>query len=190
MAIMTIQPGLNTFGLGSINSDTFNQINGHGGLTYPKPLRDVIYTALKLNNGIFNGLGYFGSPKIRYWSGVGRSVIGGTITLVTLAIGTPKTDQRGPIIGRFYHEALYTGLAQMARGVATAADLPYMRLVMGIIDCVATFFNVIITAAGQNGSMVCQVCQNGGDLDSRPSPDHIRAHEPPNNIVYNLLFWV
>lgn len=181
---MAIQPGLNTFGLGSINSDTFNQRNGHGGLTYPKPARDVIYTALKLNTGVFNALGYFGTPKIRFWSGVGRSVIGGSITLATLMIGTPKTDQSGAIIGRFYYEALYTGLAQAARGVITAADLPYTRLAMGIIDLVATFLNLVEMGGGQNGSMVCQGCQNAFE---KP---HITPHEPPNNIVSNLLFWV
>ena len=117
----------NTYGLRSINAHTFNgsckihtpnepcvgcylEIDCLQATTYahtakctfnewlmPAKVRDCINTLLRINNLLFNVLGYF--PEIKRVSGLIRMGIGCSIVVVTLAIGTP-TPGPGPITGR------------------------------------------------------------------------------------------
>lgn len=132
--------GLNTYGLCSINSKTFNQ-SYDSSLTYPKKSRDVIVTALRLYNATFSALGFI--PGVRFYSGCTRMLVGAAIVAITLAIGEKKGDE-GIIIGKWYDEALATGCAQLARG-AFEAFVPYGQIVNFTLACVATYYNILAT---------------------------------------------
>ena len=107
---------MNTYGLFSINIDTFN-LNKYSNLYYPKEIRDLLVTFLKIHNLILNIFGYISqcSPI----SGCIRMGTGIMMCSVTLAFGERRATN-GMIIGRWYDEALLTGITQIARGALEA----------------------------------------------------------------------
>lgn len=135
---------MNTYGMASINSTTFN-LSYYSQNHYPRGLRNVLVTFLKLHNLILNVLGYCGEidPKIPFISGCVRVLSGVSICVVTLAVGD-RDASKGMIIGRWYDEALLTGMAQIVRGVLTAAlaTHPYGWAVNASLDVLGTFYNL------------------------------------------------
>ncbi len=74
------------------------------------------------------------------FSGCVRMLAGLSIALVTLVIGERNAEQ-GLIIGRWYDEALLTGVAQVARG-GIEAFAPYGRTINLSLDVVGTVVNL------------------------------------------------
>jgi hypothetical protein len=134
---------LNTYGIRSINSASFNASGARGSdgsLTEYIPLstRDRINTFLRVNNLVLNILGYI--PVVKQTSGCIRMGIGISIIVLTLAVGSP-TAGRGLIVGRWYTEALLTGLAQVARG-ALEAFVPFSYRINLSLDVIGTIYNL------------------------------------------------
>ena len=159
---------MNTYGLRSINAYTFNGADkthvSHRpcqGCVYeeisikeagyistencaydvwrmPAKVRNYINTLLRINNLIFNVLGYF--PGIKEISGLIRMGIGFSIIVVTLEIGTPTVGP-GYIVGQWYDEALLTGVAQIFRGSMEALT-SYGSVVNGCLDILNTVSNI------------------------------------------------
>lgn len=152
---------MNTYGIHSVNTETFN-LSYHDSLNYPRPLRNVVVTALRVTNLVLNVLGYI--PGVKFVSGCIRMALGLAIVGVTTAIGDRNASQ-GLIIGRFYDEAITTGISQIARG-ALEALVPYGWVVNATLDVVATPFNVLKEL--KNASM-CPGCIADGN--------HIRPHD-------------
>ncbi|PIS00961.1 MAG: hypothetical protein COT84_04885 [Chlamydiae bacterium CG10_big_fil_rev_8_21_14_0_10_35_9] len=128
---------LNTYGIRSINTKTFNT-RFNEALFFPRPLRNIAVTALRINNFALNILGYI--PGVSIISGCIRMVIGLAIVSITTAIGD-RNAESGAIIGRWYDEAILTGIAQIARGTLEAT-VPFGCIVNGILDVIATPFNI------------------------------------------------
>lgn len=161
---------LNTFGLRSVNRETFNQ-RYHDTLTYPKEGRDFVVTALRVNNAILNILGYI--PFIAGISGCMRIVVGVALGLATIVLGEPEAKQ-GIVIGRYYSEALETAIGQIGRGILEAF-VPYGWIANVGLDVVATPFNL---SKEVQGSLVCEGCMGG-------------AHASPHKDAdYPLPFWL
>lgn len=133
---------LNTYGLRSINAETFNTYR-HRESYIPENTRSMAVTALRINNLTLNILGYI--PGVRQISGIVRMGIGSGIILFTLALGSP-TASEGLIIGHWYKEAVATGVAQIARG-AFEAFVPFGWIVNASLDTIGTLVNVITDAA-------------------------------------------
>lgn len=72
-------------------------------------------------------------------SGCVRIGIGFSIVVLVLALGDPNAKQ-GLIIGRWYNEALLTGVAQMARGILEASG-PFGNTVNMYLDIAGTYCN-------------------------------------------------
>jgi hypothetical protein len=128
---------MNTFGLRSINADTFN-LKWHTNYVYPQAGRDVVLSLLRIHNLTLNILGYI--PGISFFSGCTRMVTGLLFTATTLAIGD-RNARAGIIIGHWYDEALLTGIAQIARD-ALEALAPFGRIINATLDITATFYNL------------------------------------------------
>jgi hypothetical protein len=126
-------PGFNTYGLHSVNGGTFNQ-NVNSSLTYPKEVRDVIVTGLRIHNLALRVMEYL--PSTFIISGALRMCTGAAMIGATLAIGE-RDAQYGAIIGRYYDEALNTGAVQMARGALTLTG-PIGVIANVIFDLLAT----------------------------------------------------
>lgn len=154
---------LNTYGIRSINRKSFNT-RYHDGLYFPKEIRDIVVTALRVHNGILNVLGYI--PGVSLVSGSIRMATGFAIVCVTLTIGD-RNAMRGAIIGHWYDEAIGTGLAQIVRG-ALEAFVPFGFIANAVLDVVATPINL---ANELEGSMACEGCM---------SESHTRPHEDVN----------
>ena len=157
----------NTYGLRSINTYTFNGScdNGDFSVKYgndtwlmPVDVRNYVNTLFRINNLIFNALGYL--PQTKGVSGLARMGVGGAIVVVTLAIGTPIA-RRGFIVGRWYDEALMTGVAQVFRG-GMEALVPYGSIVNGCLDIIGTVTNI----------------QAERDFDPSKYPDHYINLQP------------
>ncbi|MCH9616804.1 MAG: hypothetical protein SP4CHLAM5_01830 [Chlamydiia bacterium] len=169
---------MNTWGIHSVNNATFNQSSTDHGLTYPRDERNIVVTALRINNAVLDILGYI--PAYSFFSGCTRMAIGSAITIYTLAKGSP-TARSGIIIQRWYYEALKTGLAQIARGYIEAF-VPYRKLfsinygfngnntersfgidgrkINMLIGIMATLPNIL---GACEESTVCYGCRNNGD---------------------------
>ncbi|VHN99660.1 hypothetical protein [Candidatus Rhabdochlamydia sp. T3358] len=166
----------NTYGIRSVNRETFNQ-KYHEHLRFPRAARNVVVTALRVNNAVLNVSGYI--PGVSLVSGCVRAVIGTGIIGVTLAIGEREASS-GAIIGRWYDEAIGTGMTQIARG-ALEALVPFGWVVNAALDIAATPFNL---AKEVEGSLVCDGCMTGG---GRHEPPHDDANYP---IPFRLLHLV
>lgn len=127
---------MNTFGLRSINTDTFNVSKG-GDLYYPQTARNVLVTFLKIHNFVLNILGYIG--RIALISGCLRITSGIVICLATLICGN-KNAKEGLIIGHWYDEAIRTGIAQIWRGFLEA--VPFGWIANASLDVIGTFSNI------------------------------------------------
>jgi hypothetical protein len=104
----------------------------------PAGVRNGANALLRVNNLLFNVLGYF--PEIQRISGLIRMGIGFSIVAVTLQIGTPIAGP-GPITGCWYDEALLTGIAQIFRG-SMEALIPYGSVVNACLDVFGTVINI------------------------------------------------
>ena len=153
---------LNTYGIRSINRETFNT-KYHDNLYFPKEIRDIVITALRIHNGILNVLGYI--PGVSTVSGSIRMATGLIIVCVTLAIGD-RNAMEGAIVGRWYDEALGTGMAQIVRG-ALEALVPFGWVANAALDVIATPINL---SKEVEGSMACEGCMRGGS-HARPHDD-------------------
>lgn len=154
-----------TYGLHAINRETFNT-RYHDTLYFPRELRNVVVTALRINNLVFNILGYI--PQTRIVSGCVRMAIGAVIIAGTMTIGD-RNAKEGAIIGRWYDEAIQLGLAQITRG-ALEALVPYGRIVNATLDIIGTPVNLL---KGVEGSMACEECMMGG----KGRGNHMRPHQ-------------
>ncbi len=137
---------LNTYGLHAVNTHSFQ--NREVGTS--RPIRNAVVTALRINNLTLNILGYM--PGFSTISGSIRMLVGMAIGAVTLAIGTPKQDQAGAIIGHFYNEALSTAAAQIFRG-ACEAFIPFGKFINAAADITATIVNACSSASVGCGSV-------------------------------------
>ncbi|MFI5342686.1 MAG: hypothetical protein ACHQUC_00525 [Chlamydiales bacterium] len=162
---------MNTYGLLSINSTTFNR-DYHPTFTYPKAARDVIITFLKIHNLTLNILGYI--SKVSPISGCVRIVSGCAMIATTLAVGDPNA-RKGVIINRWYSEALLTGVAQVARGVFEAF-VPYGKFINAGLDIVGTVVNLL--KIEYHKTCGCIECERLFDIDQIP-PDQ-EPHPGPN----------
>ncbi len=156
---------LNTYGLFAINQKTFNMFY-QDEIFYPRRNRDIVITALRIHNGAFNIMGYI--PGISFCSGMTRMVTGFSITVVTLIIGHPDNSP-GPIIGRWYSEALETGVAQVARGILEAIQFGWR--INAALDVIGTVVNI---GSFIRQSLVCECCAKGGN------PQAIVPHKDVN----------
>lgn len=161
---------LNTFGLRSVNTDTFN-VKYNQSYWYPQNFRNIFVTLLRIHNFSLNILGY--KQDIAKFSGCARMLSGLSICIVTLNIGERNAEQ-GMIIGPWYDEALMTGIAQIARG-ATEAFMPYGRLINLSLDVIGTIRNLISEI---RHASVCQEAM--GPSANRPHP----------NPSYPFPFWL
>lgn len=147
---------MNTWGIYSVNSSTFNT-TVTSDVNYPKEVRDKVYTALKINNLVFNILGYI--PVVSIISGSIRMAIGLVMVIGTVGLGDPNAKQ-GALIGRFYFEALATGVAQIARGALEVIPF-YGQLTNLILDVVATPWNLWRSAFWDYHCCHCYGCDDG-----------------------------
>lgn len=164
---------MNTYGLRSINADTFN-LNYHSSCTYPQVARDVLVTLLKIHNLTLNILGYI--PGVSFFSGCLRVGLGLMICAVTLAIGDPHA-RKGLIIGHWYDEALITGVTQIVRGALEAAG-SIGHIINAALDVVATV--ITLSAEASNASVCCGGCRGGTHHVPYPDPDY----PFPLNLLY------
>lgn len=128
---------MNTFGIRSINSETFNT-RYNDNLDFPRPLRNAVITALRIHNAVLNVLGYI--PVVQNISGCVRMATGLAIIGVTLAIGN-RNATSGAIVGRWYDEAILTGIAQITRG-ALEALVPFGWVANAALDFIVTPYNL------------------------------------------------
>lgn len=152
---------LNTYGLRSINTDTFN-LKWQTGYTYPQAARNVVVTLLKVHNLTLNVLGYI--PGVSVVSGSFRIGTGLLMCAATLAIGE-RDAQTGVIIGHWYDEALLTGAAQVGRGILEAF-VPFGSMVNLTLDSVGTALNAAVEVGH---ALVCPECM--GYTTNGPYPD-------------------
>ncbi|MGE3954634.1 MAG: hypothetical protein AB7F31_05550 [Parachlamydiales bacterium] len=117
---------MNTWGLCSINNDTFNIKQG---VRYPENVRNVIVTLYRLHNLALLIGGYL--PQSRLYTGCARVLSGAGMLAVTLLIGEPDALQ-GLIIGPYYREALNMGAAQIYRGLLEAGLLEFAIRRVGV----------------------------------------------------------
>src|ERR1700722_17342343 len=99
---------MNTYGLRSINTDTFN-LKWHTNYVYRQQTRNALVTFLKVHNLTLNILGYI--PGVSIVSGCVRIGTGLFMCDITLTVGERNAKQ-GAIIGHWYDEALLTGITQ------------------------------------------------------------------------------
>lgn len=159
---------MNTYGLRSINVGTFN-LKWHSNYSYPHQMRNALVTYFKIHNLTLNIFGYL--HQFAKITGNIRIVSGLAICAVTLAVGERNAKQ-GAIIGHWYDEALWTGIAQIARGILEAY-VPYGWAVNASLDVIGTFVN--LTKEVANAS-TCRGCMA------------YRSHEPYPDPKYPLPF--
>jgi hypothetical protein len=170
----------NTYGIRSVNQETFN-IRYYDTISYPRWQRDIVVTALRVNNAILNVLGYI--PGVSLGSGCVRMIIGAGIIGVTLAIGDRKTLPGAIIIGRWYDEAIGTGIAQIARG-ALEALVPFGGVVNAALDVIATPFNIAKEIKGSIAAGEYEtVIEIANDKDMR-SRKLLQSRIPHDDVKY------
>jgi hypothetical protein len=163
---------MNTYGLRSVNTNTFN-LRPHTPLFFPKKGRDILVTFLRVHNLCLNILGYI--PGVSFISGCVRIGIGAITCTVTLLVGDRQASKPGPIIGHWYDEAMLTGITQIARG-SLEALVPCGWIANASLDCVFTIWN-IKTELGH--ASTCTGCEDYED------------HDPPHpDPSYPFPFWV
>jgi hypothetical protein len=160
---------MNTYGLRSINSQTFN-LQYDTSYVYPKQARNALVTFLRVHNLSLNILGYI--PGISIVSGCVRIGTGLAMCAVALAVGERNAKQ-GLIIGHWYDECLITGITQIARGVLEAF-VPFGWIANASLDTIATFWNIK------------QECQNNPTF--RTSVGEYQGHQPYRDPEYPLPF--
>lgn len=155
---------MNTYGLRSINTDTFN-LKWHTDYVYPQKARNALVTFFKVHNLTLNVLGYI--PGVSVVSGCMRMGTGLIICTVTLAIGE-RNATRGAIVGHWYDEALLTGITQIVRG-ALEALVPFGWVANASLDTIATICN-----AGKelSAASVCTGCMQHTNHGPYPDPEY------------------
>ncbi len=162
---------MNTYGLFSINSASFNQY--WDGITYRKRARDIIVSLFKIHNLSLNFLGY---SKYSKYSGIGRIGSGLTLAAVTLCVGE-RNSKGGVIIGRWYDEALLMATAQIARGILEAF-VPYGKQANFALDVIGTIYNL---------TWIVNTNVRPGSFPEPCYPPIDAPHEMPN---YPFIFWL
>lgn len=157
---------LNTWGLRSINSATFNQSRSHT-LTYPKENRDVIITLFRVHNCVLDVLGYI--PAVSTVSGSVRMCTGLAICVVVLLVGqaTIQPGEEGNIVGVWYYEALATGVAQITRG-AFEAFVPFGRIINLSLGAIGTVVNL--------AHEIHYIHMEGGSVVHTPGTEHLKPY--------------
>lgn len=129
---------INTYGFRAINATTFNTQYGDR-YTFPREVRNLAVLALRVHNAVLNVLGYI--PGVSIVSGSIRIFTGVAMIAATVAIGN-RNANGGHIIGRWYDEAIATGVAQVVRG-ALEAFVPFGWIANAALDVIATPINLI-----------------------------------------------
>jgi hypothetical protein len=152
----------NTYGIRSIDNQTFNRSYNSDSLSYsyPQRTRNTVITLLKAHNLSLNILGYI--PGISTLSGSFRILTGSALCLATLAIGD-RNAKKGPIIGHWYDEALSTAAAQVARG-ALEGFVPFGKAINLGLDAGASVLNVF-------GEMMLRTDSDPNWKNPWPHPD-------------------
>ena len=130
---------MNTFGLNSINRQTFNiDIKENQKASCKKYQRDRLFTVLKLHNLVLNILACI--PKYTKGAACIRLASASILILTTLIAGNRNTE-KGFLIGTFYDEAIITGIAQIVRATLEIYIPlgPYGHLAL---DIIATPINI------------------------------------------------
>lgn len=127
-----------TYGIFSVNQNTFN-VEIYQGRYIPNPTRDLVVTALRLNNLVLHILGYI--SRLSPISGCIRIGIGAAITIITTAIMN-RNAYSGTVVGRWHDEGILIGMAQVFRGVIEAF-IPYSLIINGMLDIIGTGVNVM-----------------------------------------------
>ncbi len=163
---------LNTYGIRSINAASFNApryVKGNPVIDLPLSIRDLANTVLRINNLTLNILGYI--PGVKHISGCVRMGIGGTIILLTLALGTP-TASTGLIIGRWYDEALLTGIAQVTRGALEAFVVFPINLIGDVAGTVCNLSTEISHASYSCGDDIFEMENTRRNAPPYCDPDY------------------
>ncbi len=133
---------MNTWGLLSINETTFNLPKLESKFSnpfFPKALRNVVYTVLKISNLVFNFFAYF-VPAASLITGSLRIGCFAIVLTATLFIGTPHAKQ-GALIEPWYSEAKSTAICQITRGALEILGT-YGKMVNLGLDIIATPYNI------------------------------------------------
>lgn len=176
---------MNTYGLMSINTTTFNNQKNDPIFT-PQNLRDPFVTALRIHNATLNILGYI--PAVSTISGSIRILTGVVLFVISQKYGHLSTDTKGLFIGRFFIEAQATAIAQIGRG-CLEAFVPYGRYVNIGLDVVGTINNWIQSQLWEfETNTPYASCSECKDEDRSPG-DHIHnggtfAHPNPRYPFY------
>jgi hypothetical protein len=120
----------NTYGLRSINSESFNVAEFTDYM--PEIFRNHLNTALRINNLVFNVLGYM-ADMAPYSGFVRMGMAWGALMAVS--------SHKNPISDTWGKEAYCTAIAQIARGLLEAT-CPYGRALNLGLDIVATWINL------------------------------------------------
>jgi len=155
---------MNTYGLRSINTDTFN-LRWHTNYQYPQPARNTLVTFFKVHNLTLNILGYI--PGVSTVSGCIRMGTGAIMLAYTLAVGDRNASE-GVIIQHWYDEALQTGGVQITRGF-TEAIVPFGRTANFFLDVIGTICNL---GREVSNASVCQGCMGFKNHGPYPDPDY------------------
>ena len=161
---------MNTWGIRSINTNTFN-LKYHSNYIYPQEDRDVVTTFMRVHNLTLNVLGYMGQ-RFSLVSGCVRMGTGFLFVAVTTSIGKRNTE-KDMIIQHWYDEARLTGIAQITRG-ALEAFVPYGRVANGVLDVLGTARNLV---GEVSVGSVCEGCMQ------------YLAHRPYPDPSYPVFFW-
>ncbi|QZA58609.1 hypothetical protein [Candidatus Rhabdochlamydia porcellionis] len=155
---------MNTYGLCSINMDTFN-LKWHTDYVYPRQVRNAVVTLLKVHNLTLNILGYI--PGVSVVSGCLRMGTGLLIYAVAWAVGE-RDAMRGVIIAHWYDECLLTGITQIGRGVLEAF-VPFGWIANASLDAIATVWNI---GKELYNASVCIGCMEYINQGPYPEPNY------------------
>jgi len=124
----------NTYGIFSINQTSFEN-DFYKRIIMPPKIRSNLISLLKINNLVFNSLGYFKS--LSYYSGISRILISYFAIFIPQSI---ENDFINSLIKPWEHETHKTFIFQIIRG-CTEAFIPCSLQINLIMDVVSSFFN-------------------------------------------------
>ncbi len=179
---------LNTYGLCSINRETFN-LELHDRVldktSFSRRMRDIAVTGLRVHNAVFNVLGYI--PGVSTISGCVRMATGLSVIVITVALARSNVT----VVRGFALKAVATGIAQIVRGIFEAL-VPFGWIANAAFDCAATWINLSSGPSDEGlaraaESMVCNVCngRNGLRTFVGNNGDHVTPHD---DVAYPFPF--
>jgi hypothetical protein len=131
----------NTFGLHSINANTFNPAIENEKTDFSSESRDTLLLIARVSNTVLHLLEWI--PFTCVIAGTARMCTGAAVAGLTLFAG-----QHG-LSGKLYEESLETGIAQVARGFAVTTG-PTARIALFVLDVLLTQRNIESTITAQN----------------------------------------